>query len=66
MGPWILLWGYWGQSGGQTSGYRLPESQAAMIGRVGDVHGYGTRSVPGGLFLSTGQWAIGSVRSEPP
>ena len=31
--------------GGQISGYKLPESQAAMLGRVGDVHGYGTRSV---------------------
>ena len=37
--------------GSQISGYRLPQSQAAMLGRVGD--GYGTRSAPGGLFLST-------------
>ena len=32
---------------------RLPDGQAAMLGRVGDVHGYGTRSSAGGLFLST-------------
>ena len=32
---------------------RLPENQAAMLGRVGDVHGYGTRSARAGLFVST-------------
>ena len=32
---------------------RLPERQAAMLGRVGDVHGHGTRSARAGLFLST-------------
>ena len=32
---------------------RLPENQAAMLQRVGEVHGYGTRSAKGGLFLST-------------
>ena len=32
---------------------RLPEGQAAMLGRVGDVHGYGTRAARAGLFLST-------------
>ena len=30
---------------------RLPASQAAMLSRVGDVHGYGTRSARGGLHL---------------
>ena len=32
---------------------RLPENQAAMLGRVGDVHGHATRSARGGLFVST-------------
>ena len=32
---------------------RLPENQAAMLQRVGEVHGYGTRSARGRLFLST-------------
>ena len=32
---------------------RLPENQAAMLQRVGEVHGYGTRSARGGLFLAT-------------
>ena len=31
----------------------LPESQAAMLGRTGEVHGYATRSARSGLFLST-------------
>ena len=31
----------------------LPENQAAMLGRVSDVHGYATRSARSGLFLST-------------
>ena len=31
----------------------LPENQAAMLSRVGDVHGYATRSARAGLFLST-------------
>ena len=31
----------------------LPASQAAMLGRVGGVHGHGTRSARTGLFLST-------------
>ena len=33
---------------------RLPESQAAMLGRAQDVHGYATRSARSGLHLSTG------------
>ena len=32
---------------------RLPGSQAAMLGRAGDVHGYSTRSARSGLYLST-------------
>ena len=32
---------------------RLPENQAAMLGRIDGVHGYGTRSARGGLYLST-------------
>ena len=32
---------------------RLPGSQAAMLGRAGDVHGYSTRSARAGLYLST-------------
>ena len=32
---------------------RLPENQAAMLGRTGGVHGYGTRSARTGLYLST-------------
>ena len=32
---------------------RLPENQRAMLVRVGDVHGYGTRSARAGLHLST-------------
>ena len=32
---------------------RLPENQAAMLQRVGGVHGYGTRAAGTGLFLST-------------
>ena len=32
---------------------RLPENQAAMLGRIEGVHGYGTRSARGGLYLST-------------
>ena len=32
---------------------KLPENQAAMLGRVGGVHGHGTRSARMGLFLST-------------
>ena len=32
---------------------RLPESQAAMLGRTGDAHTYATRSARSGLFLST-------------
>ena len=32
---------------------RLPESQAAMLGRTGSVHGHATRSARAGLFLSS-------------
>ena len=31
----------------------LPESQAAMLSRTGDVHAHATRSARSGLFLST-------------
>ena len=38
----------------------LPEGQAAMLSRVSDVHGYGTRSARAGLFVSTGEcWSVG-------
>ena len=33
---------------------RLPPNQAAMLRRVGDVHGHATRSAGDGLFVSTG------------
>ena len=32
---------------------RLPENQAAMLGRTSDVHRYGTRSARAGIYLST-------------
>ena len=32
---------------------RLPGGQAAMLGRVGDVHSHATRSAGWGLFVST-------------
>ena len=32
---------------------RLPENQAAMLGRCGDVHGHSTRSARSGLYIST-------------
>ena len=32
---------------------RLPENQAAMLGRAGDVHGHDTRTARSGLFLSS-------------
>ena len=32
---------------------RLPENQAAMLQRVGDVHGYGTRSAGRGIHVGT-------------
>ena len=31
----------------------LPENQAAMLGRVADVHGHGTRLARGGLYVSS-------------
>ena len=41
----IHAWRFWNG--------RLPENQAAMLSRVGDVHGHATRSAGSGLFLST-------------
>ena len=41
----VHAWRFWN---GQ-----LPENQQAMLGRVGDVHGYGTRSARAGLHLSS-------------
>ena len=41
----VHAWRFWN---GQ-----LPENQRAMLSRVGDVHGYGTRSARGGMYLST-------------
>ena len=39
---------------------KLPEGQAAMLSRVGDVHGYATRAARSGLFFSTGdQQSVG-------
>ena len=32
---------------------RLPEGQAAMLRRTGDVHGYGTRAARSGMYVST-------------
>ena len=32
---------------------RLPENQAAMLGRIDGVHGYGTRSAGAGLYLTS-------------
>ena len=37
--------------GSQISGYRLPQSQAAMLGRVGDVHGRVRHQAGGGWAL---------------
>ena len=47
---------------------RLPVGQAAMLGRVADVHRYGTRSAGAGLHGPLGtmrRWATGSLRSGP-
>ena len=41
----VHAWRYWNG--------RLPEGQAAMLGRVRDVHGHATRAAGAGLFLST-------------
>ena len=38
---------------------RLPEGQAAMLRRVGDVHGHATRRAGSGLFLSRDQRSVG-------
>ena len=43
----VHAWRFWN---GQ-----LPENQAAMLSRVGDVHGYATRAARSGLFFSTGE-----------
>ena len=32
---------------------RLPENQAAMLGRTGDVHGHATRAARAGLYLAS-------------
>ena len=32
---------------------RLPENQAAMLGRAGDVHGHATRAARAGLYLAS-------------
>ena len=32
---------------------KLPENQAAMLSRIGDVHGHATRAARSGLFVST-------------
>ena len=45
---------------------RLPSNQAAMLSRIGEVHGYGTRSARGGCTSAlgtTGWWGIGSRQS---
>ena len=39
----VHAWRFWNR--------RLPVNQAAMLSRVGDVHGYGTRSARGGIHL---------------
>ena len=41
----IHAWRFWNG--------KLPPNQAAMLGKVGDVHGHATRSARSGLFLST-------------
>jgi hypothetical protein len=51
----------------------LPDSQAAMLARVGESHSYGTRAARRGLVVSTGDrrlvgqwWGTGSQRSGEP
>ena len=41
----VHAWSFWNG--------RLPSNQAAMLSRIGEVHGYGTRSARGGLHLGT-------------
>ena len=41
----VHAWRFWN---GQ-----LPENQAAMLTRIDGIHGYGTRSAGGGLYLSS-------------
>ena len=41
----IHAWRFWNG--------RLPENQRAMLRRVGDVHGHGTRSARAGIYLSS-------------
>ena len=41
----VHAWRFWNR--------RLPENQQAMLSRVSDVHGYGTRSARAGLHLSS-------------
>ena len=41
----IYAWQFWNK--------RLPENQAALLNRVGEMHQYGTRSAKKGLFMST-------------
>ena len=41
----VHAWRFWN---GQ-----LPENQRAMLSRVGDIHGYGTRSARAGLYVSS-------------
>jgi hypothetical protein len=39
---------------------RLPDSQAAMLARVGESHSHGTRAACSGLVVSTGdRWLVG-------
>ena len=38
---------------GELYRQQLPESQAAMLRRAGDVHGHATRAARSGLFFST-------------
>ena len=41
----IYAWRFWRG--------KLPENQAAMLGRTGEVHGHRTRSARTGLYLAT-------------
>ena len=41
----VHAWRFWNR--------RLPVNQQAMLGRVEDVHGYGTRSARAGLHVSS-------------
>ena len=44
---------------------RLPENQAAMLGRIDGVHGYGTRAARGGaLSFDQGPWVSGVQGAE--